>query len=54
MASGSAHNVVESNKPVVPFVWPKLAGGREDFVRDTPGGDEVELVESVSLTLTTT
>lgn len=56
MASGSAHNVVELNRTVVvfvPFVWSNLACGSEAFVRDTPGGDEIELVESVPLTLTT-
>lgn len=61
VAGGSAHNVVELNRTVVvfvPFVWPNLADGSEAFVRDTlglgtPGGDEVELVESVPLTLTT-
>ena len=51
-----APNAVELNKTVVAFVafvWSNEADGSNAFVRDTPGGDEVELVELVPLTLTT-
>ena len=51
-----AQNAVELDKTVVvfvAFVWLNEADGSDAFVRDTPGGDEVELVELVPLTLTT-